>query len=104
MSLIEGAETIQGGVRIGQLVIDGKCNYERNKLEYLKLKAARCIFNLLSEIKENLYIAEQVPRPKGKQRNLRYWKLPYLFGDDIVSSKVLPIGFQFAGKEPDPKR
>ena len=81
-----------------------KYNYKRNKLEYLKLKAAKFIFNLLSKIKENLNIAEQVPRPKGKQRNLTYWKLPYLFGDDIISSKVLPIGFQFAGKEPDPKR
>jgi len=68
------------------------------------MKTARFIFNLLSKIKENLNIAEQVPRPKGKQRNLTYWKLPYLFEDDIVSSEVLPIGFQFAGKEPDPKR
>ena len=102
MSVIEGADALQGGVRIGQFVIEGKYNYKLNKLEYLKLKAARFIFNLLSKIKENLYIAEQVPRPKGKQRNLTYRKLPYLFGDDIVSSKVLPIGFQFAGKEPDP--
>ena len=104
MSLIEGAEAIQGGVRIGQFVIDGRYNYKRNKLEYLKVRAARFIFVLLSKIKENLYSAKQVPRPKGKQRNLTYWKLPYLFEDDIVSSKVLPIGFQFAGKEPDPKR
>jgi len=102
VSLIEGAEAIQGGVRIGQFVIEGR--YKRNKLEYLKVKAARFIFILLSKRKEILYSAKQVPRPKGKQRNLTYWKLTYLFEDDIVSSKVLPIGFQFAGKEPDPKR
>ena len=69
MSLIEGAEAIQGGVRIGQFVIEGRYNYKRNKLEYLKVKAARFIFILLSKRKENLYSAKKVPRPKGKQRN-----------------------------------
>jgi len=68
------------------------------------VKAARFIFILLSKRKEILYSSKQVPKPKGKQRNLTYWKLPYLFEDDIVSSEVLPIGFQFAGKEPDSKR
>ena len=92
----------KGGVRIGQFVIEGRYNYKRNKLEYLKVKAARFIFILLSKRKEILYSEKQVP--KGKQRNLTYWKLPYLFEDDIVSSEVLPIGFQFAGKEQDPKR
>ena len=86
------------------LATERKYNYKRNKLEYLKLKAARFIFSLLSKIKEKIKIAEQVPRQKGKQRNLTYWRLPYLFGDDIVSSKILPIGFQFDEKEPDPKR
>ena len=81
-----------------------KYSYKRNELEYLTLRAAKFIFNILCKIKENLHIAVQAPRPRGKQRNMTYWKLPYLFGDDVVSSKVLPIGFQFAGKEPDPRR
>jgi len=68
VSLIEGAEAIQGGVRIGKFVIEGRYNYKRNKLEYLKVRAARFIFILLSKIKENLYIAEQVPRPKGSTK------------------------------------
>ena len=36
---------------------------------------------------------------------MTYWKLPHIYGEETVaSSKILPLGFQFQGKEPNPNK
>ena len=67
--------------------------------------AAKFLINTFQDIKDNLNNATQVTRPKRKKRNLTYWKLPQLYGDEaIVTSKILPLGYQFLGKEPNPSK
>ena len=43
-------------------------------------------------------------RPRGAAKNVTYWKIPQLYGDETVSSKILPLGLQFCGMEPNPMR
>ena len=77
-----------------------KYRFSRDKLEDLKLSAAQCICNILEKIKNNPASATKVPRPK-----MTSWKLPHLYGSDsMVGSKLLPLGFQFNEKEPDPMK
>ncbi len=78
-----------------------KYAFSRDHLEVLKLKAARFLVTTLNEIKDNLGSAKQVERPARKPKNLTYWKMPHLYGEDTVTSKILPLGFQFHGKEPN---
>ena len=79
--------------------------FKHDKLKDLKLSRAQFICSVLVKIKDNLGNAEKVPRPKGRQKNVTYWKLPHVYGEDVVGlSKVLPLGFQFSGKEPDPMK
>ena len=79
--------------------------FSRDRLQELKLDAARFICNMLKGIKDHPNSAHQMPRPKGKAKNMKYWKMPHLYGDDaVVPSKVLPLGFQFSGKEPNPNK
>ncbi|XP_065071280.1 uncharacterized protein LOC135695966 [Rhopilema esculentum] len=81
-----------------------KFNFSSSKLKQLKIKASKFIFNILKSIKEQPNAASQVNRPANRQKGMTYWKLPHIYGETIVSSKVLPVGFQFAGKEPNPLR
>ena len=79
-----------------------KYTFSRSGLEELKLDAARFICEILRNIKDSPNTAHQVPRPKGRAKNVKYWKLPHLYGEDtIVPSKILPLGFQFENKEPN---
>ena len=85
--------------------IPRKYTFKRDKLEDLKLSAAQFIGSILVKIKDNPGSAELVHKPKGRQKNMKYWKLPHIYGEDtVVPSKVLPLGLQFSGKEPDPMK
>eukprot|EP00112_Aurelia_sp_Birch-Aquarium-sp1_P024080 Seg745.7 transcript_id=Seg745.7/GoldUCD/mRNA.D3Y31 product="hypothetical protein" protein_id=Seg745.7/GoldUCD/D3Y31 len=81
-----------------------KFTFKRDKLEDLKLSAAQFICSTLAKIKDNPGSAVKAPRPKGKQTSMTYWKLPHLYVEDAVGSKVLSLGFQFNGMEPDPMK
>ena len=64
--------------------------------------AAKFLTKVFQEIKDHPHGALMVPRPRGKCKKLTYWELPQLYGEDnSVSSKILPLGFQFPGKEPN---
>ena len=79
--------------------------FSRGRLDELKLGVAKFICSILQEIKENPNSAQQVPRPKRKPKSMAYWKLPHIYGEETVaSSKILPLGFQFQGKEPNPNK
>ena len=71
----------------------------------MKLSAAKFLIQVLEDIKEHPHNACQIERPRRKHKNLTYWKMPQLYGDEtVVTSKVLPLGFQFHGKEPNQNR
>ena len=82
-----------------------KQSSKRTELGLLKLKGAEFIVSILDDIRQCKGQALKAPRPKGKQKSMTYWKLPSIYGgDSVVSSQVLPLGFQFFGKEPKPTR
>ena len=86
-------------------VIPHKHSLKRTDLSHLKLKAAEFIKNIVDDIRQCQNQAAQVQRPKGRQKSMTYWKLPSIYGEDsVVSSQILPFGFQFIGKEPQPAR
>lgn len=79
--------------------------FSRGRLDELKLSAAKFICSILHGIKEHPNSAQEVPRPKRKPKSMTYWKLPNLYGEEtVVASKILPLGFQFQGKEPNPNK
>ena len=83
-------------------MIPKKYTFRRGRLQHLKIVAAKFLTNVLEEIKENPNEAAKVHTPKGRIKKLTYWKLPHLYGEEhIVSSRPLPLGFQFPGKEPN---
>ena len=82
-----------------------KYSFKQSKLEELKVSAAQFICSQLANIKDNLGCATIVERPNRRKKDMTYWKLPHLYGDEtVVGSKVLPLGFQFPGDEPDPEK
>ena len=86
-------------------VIPHKQRLKRTDLSHLKLKAAEFIKNILDDIRQCQNQATQVQRPKGRQKSMPYWKLPSVYGEgSVVSSQILPFGFKFIGKEPQPAR
>ena len=74
-------------------------------VEALKLKACKFIFEKLKSIKEKPNAAHQIERPVKGKKGITYWKMPNIYGEDcVVTSQVLPMGFQFNGKERNPIR
>ena len=86
-------------------VIPKNYTFGHKNIDQLKIMAAKFLIDTFQDIKDNLNNATQITRPKRKKRNLTYWKLPQLYGDEsIVTSKILPLGYQFLGKEPNPSK
>ena len=86
-------------------VIPKNYTFGRGRLEEVKTLAAKFLVNTFEEIKNNLNNAAESSRPIGKKKNMTYWKLPEVYGrETIISSKILPLGFQFPGKEPNPSK
>ena len=81
-------------------VVPTRYTFSRGRLEYSKVLAAKFLTKVFQTIKDHPHVASKVPRSRGKCKNLTYWKLPQLYGEEnIVSSKILPLGYQFPGKE-----
>ena len=79
--------------------------FSRDRLDTLKQKAASFLLTVLHAIKEKPHQARQVARPPQKPKNLSYWKLPSIYGEEnIMPSKILPLGFHFLGKEANPQK
>ena len=74
--------------------------FSRSQLQELKLSAAKFLCSILKSIKDTSNSARQTQPPRGKGKNATYWILPIRYGESIVSSKSLPLSFQFSNKEP----
>ena len=82
-------------------VVPKQFTSKRGRLERLKLSAAEFLCSVLQDIKDHPNNGSMTAKPRGKAKNTSYWKLPQLNGEETVSSRVLPLGFQFPGKEPN---
>ena len=86
-------------------VIPKNYTFGHKNIDQLKIMAAKFLIDTFQDIKDNLDNTTQVTWPKRKKRNLTYWKLPQLYGDEaIITSKILSLGYQFLGKEPNPSK
>ena len=63
----------------------------QNRLEELKYKAAKFIVKVLESICAQ---GQEVKIYTGKTQEQAKWKLPALFGENLMDSRVLPLGYQ----------
>ena len=78
--------------------------YNHNQLRILKLKSSEYLASIFKDIFLHPHQAQQLPRTPRQSKDVTKWLLPSLFGQTVVTNKVLPFGFQSPGKEPDPNR
>lgn len=81
-----------------------KIAFSSKKVNELKNKAAEYLISKFHAISENIGKAEFLPRARGQRKDVVKCKLPNLFGDDIVSNKVLPVGFLSLENPPNPAK
>ena len=78
--------------------------YSHNQLRILNLKSSEYLASIFKDIFLHPHQAQQLPRTPRQSKDVTKWLLPSLFGQTVVTNKVLPLGFQSPGKEPDPNR
>eukprot|EP00112_Aurelia_sp_Birch-Aquarium-sp1_P021037 Seg5563.2 transcript_id=Seg5563.2/GoldUCD/mRNA.D3Y31 product="hypothetical protein" protein_id=Seg5563.2/GoldUCD/D3Y31 len=77
--------------------------YSQKNIKKLKLKAAEFLVSKFEKLLENLGKASTVIQGRGAKK-LPNFKLPNLFGEEIVTSKVMPLGFSVKDKAPNPEK
>ena len=97
-------ETNKESIKESAFVPPKNVVFSRDDLAQLKIEVARFHLRVFKEILQNPDAARQHPRRKGQPNNCTNWILPAIFGDVQVTNKVLPLGFQFPGDEPNPDR
>ena len=79
-------------------------NYSAKGINTLKAKAAKFLVAKFEVINNHPNVATQQPRAKRQPKNITKWILPNLFGEKIVTNKVLPLGFTSIQQTPSPTR
>ena len=70
----------------------------------LKEKAAKFLTQKFQDLYYHPGMAVQQPRACRLPKHTSKWKLPNLFGEYIVTNRVLPLGFTSVETPPDPSR
>ena len=81
-----------------------KFNFSSKKIDMLKFKAAEILATKFESLNHNPNMATLQPRVPRQPKQLTKWKLPNLFGDMVVTNKVLPLGYTSVGLAPNPTR
>lgn len=81
-----------------------KFSFSRKKINKLKSKAAEFLVNKVEAIHLNPGSASQLPRQARQKKDLTKWRLPNLFGGEIVTNRILPLGFSSVENSPNPDR
>ena len=81
-----------------------KFNFSSKKIDMLKSKAAEFLATKFESLNHNPNMATLQPRVPRQPKQLTKWKLPNLFGDMVVTNKVLPLGYTSVGQAPNPTR
>lgn len=79
-------------------------NFSRKRIDMLKVKAAEFLTKKFKAINLQPGRATQLPRQPKQRKALTKWSLPNLFGQQIVTNKVLPLGFSSETRSPNPDR
>ena len=70
-----------------------KFNFSQKRIDSLKTKAAEYLVKKFELIHPQPGQATQQPRQHSQRKDLSRWVLPNLFGEQIVTNRVLPLGF-----------
>ena len=81
-----------------------KFHFSSKRINKLKAKAAKYLTLKFESIYYQPGKAEQQPRAHRQPKHVTKWKLPSLFGEKIVTNRVLPLGFISVGTPPNPDR
>lgn len=79
-------------------------NFSSKKINNLKEKAAKFLAKKFKTLNDNQNMAALQPRAKRQLKSTTRWKLPNLFGDKVVTNKVLPLGFMSTDQAPNPNK
>ena len=78
-------------------------NFSPKRIKMLKLKAAQFLVGKFATLLNNRNQGRMIPRTTRQQSKVSKWILPNLFGDAIVTNKVLPLGYSDPGTLPSNK-
>ena len=81
-----------------------KFNFSSKRINSLKVKAAKFLTTKFQMIITNPGAATVLPRAPRQRKVVTKWKLPDLFDDEVVTNKVLPLGFTSLENPPDPEK
>ena len=81
-----------------------KFNFSRKTIEKLKFKAAQFLTKKFGELHTNPGQAVLLPRVRGQSKEMTKWTLPNLFGNKVVTNRVLPLGFTSIQQPPNPAK
>jgi hypothetical protein len=80
-----------------------KFNFSRKTINKLKVKAAEFLTEKFGVLHNNPGQAVLLPRVRGQSKEISKWQLPNLFGDKVVTNRVLPLGFTSLERSPNPE-
>ena len=80
-----------------------KFNFSRKTIATLKVKAAEFLTEKFGVLHNNPGQAVLLPRVRGQSKEVSKWRLPNLFGDKVVTNRVLPLGFTSLERAPNPE-
>jgi hypothetical protein len=78
-----------------------KFNFSRKRINNLKTRAAEFLVSKFETIHSHSGRATQQPR---QRKDLSKWLLTNQFGNQVVTNRVLPLGFSSVEKSPNPER
>ena len=81
-----------------------KFNFSRKRINIMKTTAAEFLVGKFKAIHSQPGRATQQPRQPRQRKDLTKWLLPNLFGNQVVTNRVLPLGFSSVEKSPNPDR
>ena len=81
-----------------------KFNFSRKRINKLKLKAAEFLTQTFGVLHSTPGMAKLLPRTKKQNKSITRWQLPNLFGNKVVTNKVLPLGFTSMKMPPNPEK
>jgi hypothetical protein len=77
--------------------------FSRVKLKYLHSQVAHVLVDIFASIANNPDETIHLPRKKGQRKDCEKYIMPSLFGETVVKSYFLPLGFQ-CDQKPDVQR
>ena len=81
-----------------------KFNFSRKRIDSLKTRAAEFLVKKFEAIHSHPGMASQQPRQQRQPKYVTKWHLPNLFGTQVVTNKVLPLGFSTVERSPNPNK